>query len=29
MADHGPLFAAMLEEFDEAARLLNLEPGIW
>ena len=29
MADHGPIFAAMLEEFDEAARLLNLEPGIW
>ena len=29
MADHGPIFAAMLEEFDEAARLLNLERGIW
>ena len=29
MADHGPLFAAMLEEFDEAARKLNLERGIW
>jgi glutamate dehydrogenase (NAD(P)+) len=29
MADHGPLFAAMLQEFDEAARLLNLDPGIW
>src|SRR5687767_7768583 len=29
MAEHGPLFAAMLEEFDEAARLLALEPGIW
>ena len=29
MADHGPLFAAMLEEFDEAARKLNLNRGIW
>jgi len=29
MATHGPIFAAMLEEFDEAARILNLEPGIW
>ena len=29
MADHGPLFAAMLEEFDEAARKLNLDRGIW
>jgi glutamate dehydrogenase (NAD(P)+) len=29
MADQGPLFAAMLEEFDEAARKLNLERGIW
>ena len=29
MADHGPLFAAMLQEFDGAARLLDLEPGIW
>ena len=29
MTNHGPLFAAMLEEFDEAARILNLEPGIW
>jgi len=29
MADHGPIFAAMLEEFDEAARKLNLERGIW
>jgi glutamate dehydrogenase (NAD(P)+) len=29
MAEHGPIFAAMLEEFDEAARLLNLDPGIW
>ena len=29
MAEHGPLFAAMLKEFDGAARVLNLEPGIW
>ena len=29
MPEHGPLFAAMLHEFDGAARLLNLEPGIW
>jgi len=29
MPDHGPIFAAMLEEFDDAARRLNLEPGIW
>src|SRR5678816_239426 len=29
MAEHGPLFAAMLHEFNVAARLLNLDPGIW
>jgi glutamate dehydrogenase (NAD(P)+) len=29
MPDHGPIFAAMLQEFDGAARILNLEPGIW
>jgi glutamate dehydrogenase (NAD(P)+) len=29
MAEHGPLFAAMLQEFDEAARLLSLDAGIW
>jgi glutamate dehydrogenase (NAD(P)+) len=29
MAEHGPIFGAMLEEFDSAARLLNLDPGIW
>ena len=29
MAEHGPIFAAMLEAFDEAARLLSLDPGIW
>jgi glutamate dehydrogenase (NAD(P)+) len=26
---HGPTFAAMLQEFNLAARLLNLESGIW
>jgi glutamate dehydrogenase (NAD(P)+) len=25
----GSIFAAMLQEFDGAARILNLEPGIW
>src|SRR5437660_3341026 len=29
MAAHGPIFSAMLQEFDGAARILNLEPGIW
>src|SRR5262249_22213149 len=29
MVSPGPIFSAMLEEFDEAARILNLEPGIW
>ena len=29
MAEHGAIFGAMLQEFDEAARLLKLEPGIW
>ena len=29
MAEHGAIFGAMLEEFDVAARILNLEPGIW
>ena len=29
MAEHGAIFAAMLQEFDTAARLLNLDPGIW
>ncbi len=29
MAEHGPIFGAMLEAFDEAARLLSLDPGIW
>jgi len=26
---HGTVFNAMLQEFDGAARILNLEPGIW
>ncbi len=29
MATTGSVFNAMLQEFDGAARLLNLEPGIW
>ena len=29
MANDGPIFGAMLQEFDGAARILNLEPGIW
>ena len=29
MAEHGPIFAAMLKAFDEAARVLSLDPGIW
>jgi glutamate dehydrogenase (NAD(P)+) len=29
MVEHGSIFRAMLHEFDEAARLLNLDPGIW
>jgi glutamate dehydrogenase (NAD(P)+) len=29
MAEHGVIFGAMLQEFDLAARILNLEPGIW
>jgi glutamate dehydrogenase (NAD(P)+) len=29
MAEHGPIFGAMLQEFDGAARILDLEPGIW
>src|SRR5260221_8424127 len=29
MATNGSIFSAMLEEFDGAARILNLEPGIW
>jgi glutamate dehydrogenase (NAD(P)+) len=29
MAEHGGIFGAMLQEFDDAARLLKLDPGIW
>ncbi len=29
MTTTGSIFGAMLQEFDEAARILNLEPGIW
>ncbi len=29
MEAHGPIFNALLQEFDGAARILNLEPGIW
>jgi glutamate dehydrogenase (NAD(P)+) len=28
-ATNGAIFGAMLQEFDGAARILNLEPGIW
>src|SRR5215831_16653688 len=29
MPNDGPLFGAMLQEFEGAAKLLNLDPGIW
>ena len=29
MADHEGVFAAMLQEFNVAARIIDLEPGIW
>jgi glutamate dehydrogenase (NAD(P)+) len=29
MAVEGTIFSAMLQEFDDAARILKLEPGIW
>ena len=29
MAAHGTLFSGMLQEFEGAARILDLEPGIW
>jgi glutamate dehydrogenase (NAD(P)+) len=29
MAEHGSTFGAMLQQFDGAARILNLDPGIW
>src|ERR1700752_478597 len=29
MAEHRPIFGEMLEDFDIAARIVTLEPGIW
>ena len=29
MAEHGAIFGAMLEEFNVAARIINLEPAVW
>src|SRR5919206_1991732 len=29
MAEHGAIFGAMLQEFNVAARIVDLEPGIW
>jgi len=29
MAAHGSVFGAMLQEFEGAARILNLDPGLW
>ena len=29
MPEYGPIFNAMLQEFDVAARILDLDPGIW
>lgn len=29
MAEHGTVFGAMLQEFEGAARILNLDPGLW
>jgi glutamate dehydrogenase (NAD(P)+) len=29
MSSHGSVFGAMLQEFEEAARILDLDPGIW
>src|SRR5687768_16275047 len=29
MAEYGSIFGAMLQEFDGAARILSLDPGIW
>ncbi|MFP5379281.1 MAG: Glu/Leu/Phe/Val family dehydrogenase [Vicinamibacteria bacterium] len=29
MASHGSVFGAMLQEFEGAARILNLDPGLW
>jgi glutamate dehydrogenase (NAD(P)+) len=29
MVEHGPIFGAMLQEFEHAARILELDSGIW
>jgi glutamate dehydrogenase (NAD(P)+) len=29
VSEHGSIFGAMLKEFDSAARILKLDPGIW
>ena len=29
MAEHGPVFSAMLQAFEGAAYLLNLDAGLW
>src|SRR5882762_3513600 len=29
MAEHGAIFGAMLQEFNVAARIIDLEPGVW
>src|SRR5438309_9899864 len=29
MAEHGAIFGAMLQEFNVAARIIKLEPGVW
>ena len=29
MAEHGAIFGAMLQEFNVAARIINLDPGVW
>src|SRR5690242_1990886 len=29
MVEHGPIFGATLQEFEQAARILELDPGIW
>src|SRR5215813_2864638 len=29
MAEHGAIFGAMLQEFNVAARIIDLDPGIW
>ena len=29
MEGHGPVFSAMLQEFEGAAKILNLDKGLW